>query len=70
MLHLIYSYDKPEVELTSEYLYAKRTQFTKRFVPGPTVGSYMAVEREAPTFRREMKVNDIDVIDCIIIPSS
>lgn len=60
---LIYSYDKPEVELTSEYLYAKRTQFTKRFVPGPTVGSYMAVEREAPTFRREIKVNNIDVIE-------
>lgn len=60
---LIYTYDKPEVELTSEYLYAKRTQFTKRFVPGPIVGSYMAVEREAPTFRREMKVNDIDIIE-------
>jgi hypothetical protein len=60
---LIYSYDKPEVELTSEYLYAKRTQFTKRFVPGPTDGSYMAVEREAPTFRREIKVNNINVIE-------
>lgn len=60
---LIYTYDKPEVELTSAYLYAKRTQFTKRFVPGPIVGSYMAVERDAPTFRREIKVNDIDVIE-------
>ena len=60
---LIYSYDKPEVELTSEYLFAKRTQFTKRFVPGPIVGSYMAVETETPTFRREIKINNIDVIE-------
>ncbi|MCK5169821.1 MAG: DUF4837 family protein [Bacteroidales bacterium] len=60
---LIYSYDKPEVELTSDYLFAKRTQFTKRFVPGPTDGSYMAVETDAPVFRREIKVNAIDVIE-------
>jgi hypothetical protein len=60
---LIYSYDKPEVELTSDYLFAKRTQFTKRFVPGPTVGSYMAVERKATTYRREIKINGIDIIE-------
>lgn len=60
---LIYSYDKPQVELTSDYLFAKRTQFTKKYVPGPTDGSYMAVETEASPFRREIKVNNIDVIE-------
>lgn len=60
---LIYSYDKPEVELTTDYLFAKRTQFTKRFVPGPIEGSYMTVERQTPAFRREIKVNGIDVIE-------
>lgn len=60
---LVYSYDKPTVDLTSDYLFAKRTQFTKKFVPGPTEGSYMAVETEATTFRREIKVNEIDVIE-------
>jgi hypothetical protein len=60
---LVYSYDKPEVNLTSDYLFAKRTQFTKKFVPGPTEGSYMAVETEAVPFRREIKVNEIDVIE-------
>jgi len=59
----IYSYDKPEVELTTDYLFAKRNQFTKKFVPGPDRGSYMAVESEAVPYRREMKVNDIDVIE-------
>ncbi len=60
---LVYSYDKPEVELTSDYLFAKRTQFTKKFIPGPTEGSYMAVETEAATFRREIEVNEIDVVE-------
>ncbi|MFC2096483.1 DUF4837 family protein [Bacteroidota bacterium] len=60
---LIYSYDKPEVDLTSDYLFSKRTQFTKQFVPGPTEGSYMAVETEAIPYRREINVNDIDVIE-------
>jgi hypothetical protein len=60
---LVYSYDKPDVELTTDYLFAKRTQFTKRFVPGPTDGSYMAVETEATPYRREITVNDINVIE-------
>jgi hypothetical protein len=60
---LVYSYDKPEVNLTSDYLFAKRTQFTKKFVPGPTEGSYMAVETQAVPFRREITVNEIDVIE-------
>jgi len=60
---LVYSYDKPDVELTTDYLFAKRTQFTKRFVPGPTDGSYMAVETEATPYRREIAVNDINVIE-------
>lgn len=60
---LVYSYDKPDVELTTDYLFAKRTQFTKRFIPGPTDGSYMAVETEAIPYRREIAVNDINVIE-------
>lgn len=60
---LIYSYEKPQVDLTTDYLFAKRTQFTKKYVPGPTDGSYMAVETEAKAFRREIKVNDINVIE-------
>lgn len=60
---LVYSYEKPDVELTTPYLFAKRTQFTERFVPGPTRGSYMAVERDFTPYRREIKVNDLDVIE-------
>lgn len=60
---LVYSYDKPEVNLTTDYLFAKRTQFTKKFIPGPTEGSYMAVETQAVPFRREITVNEIDVIE-------
>lgn len=60
---LIYSYDKPKVELTTDYLVAKRNQFTKRFVPGPSRGSYMVVETETNPYRREIEVNGIDVIE-------
>jgi Domain of unknown function (DUF4837) len=60
---LIYSYDKPEVELSTEYIFAKRTEFTKKFVPGEIKGSYMTVEREAIPYRREIEVNGINVIE-------
>ncbi len=60
---LVYAYDKPEVDLTTDYLFAKRNQFTKRYVPGPTQGSYMAVESETIPYRREISVNDIKVIE-------
>ena len=60
---LVYSYEKPDVELTTDYLFAKRTQFTKRFIPGPTDGSYMTVETEAIPYRREITVNDVDIIE-------
>ncbi len=60
---LIYSYEKPEVELTTSYLFAKRNQFTKSFVPGPTDNSYMAVEAEMTPYRREIPVNDLDIIE-------
>lgn len=60
---LIYSYDKPEVELTTDYLFAKRTQFTKQFVPGPADGSYMTVETDATPYRRKINVNGLDVIE-------
>ncbi|MFC2151500.1 DUF4837 family protein [Bacteroidota bacterium] len=60
---LVYSYDKPEVELTTDYLFDRRTQFTKQYVPGPDEGSYMAVEMEAIPYRREIQVNSIDLIE-------
>jgi hypothetical protein len=60
---LVYSYDKPEVELTTDFIFAKRNQFTKRFVPGAAKNSYMAVESQMIPFRREMKINGINVIE-------
>jgi len=60
---LIYEYDQPEVELTTDYLIAKRNEFTKKYVPGPNKGSYMAVEREVDTYRREIKVGGLEVIE-------
>lgn len=59
----IYTFDKPEGELTTDLLFENRNNFTKKFVPGPNQGSYMAVESEAVPYRREMKVNDIPVIE-------
>ncbi|MFO7842254.1 MAG: DUF4837 family protein [Bacteroidales bacterium] len=60
---LVYSYPIPEIELSTGLIFAKRDQFTKRFVPGPTRNSYMAVEHEADFLRREINVNGIDVIE-------
>ena len=60
---LIYSYDKPDEELTTDFIFAKRNQFTKQFVAGKIENSYMKVESEAITYRREIKVNDINVIE-------
>ncbi|MEA2105731.1 MAG: DUF4837 family protein [Bacteroidota bacterium] len=60
---LVYSYPTPEIELSAGLIFAKRNQFTKRFVPGPTRNSYMAVELDADFLRREIKVNDLDVIE-------
>ena len=59
----IYSYDKPEVELTTDYIFAKRNQFTKKYVPGPNANTYMVVESESVPYRREMKVNGLNVIE-------
>ncbi|HSH50900.1 MAG TPA: DUF4837 family protein [Bacteroidales bacterium] len=60
---LVYSYPIPEIKLSTGLIFAKRNQFTKRFVPGPTRNSFMAVEMEADFLRREIKVNDLDVIE-------
>jgi hypothetical protein len=60
---LVYSYPIPEIELSTGLIFAKRDQFTKRFVPGPSRNSYMAVEHEADYLRREINVNGIDVIE-------
>jgi len=60
---LVYSYDKPEVDLTTAFIFAKRNQFTKRFVPGAIKNSYMTTEDQMVPYRREMKINDINVIE-------
>ncbi len=59
----IYSFDKPDHQLTTDFLFEMRDQFTKKFVPGPNRGSYMAVETDAVPYRRELKVNELDVIE-------
>jgi hypothetical protein len=60
---LIFSYKRPQVDLTTPYLVAKRNEFTKRFVEGPNKGSYMTIESEMEPFRREIEVNKIKVIE-------
>lgn len=60
---LVYSYPVPEIELSPGLIFAKRDQFTKKFVPGPSRNSYMAVEHEVDFFQKEIKVNDLDVIE-------
>ena len=60
---LVYSYPIPEIELSTGLIFAKRNQFTKKFVPGPSRNSYMAVEQNADFVRREIKVNAINVIE-------
>jgi len=60
---LIYSYDKPSVELTTPYLIAKRNQFTKQFVEGANPKSYMTVEQEMEPYRREFELNKVKIIE-------
>jgi len=60
---LVYTYNKPEVELTTDFLFAKRTQFTKKFVPGSKRNTYMTVENEMVPYRREIMVNGVKVIE-------
>jgi hypothetical protein len=52
---LIYYYPYTDTNtFTTDYLIAKRNEFTKKFVPGPTRGSYMKTEPEYPPIFREM----------------
>ena len=60
---LIYSFNLPEVDLTTPYLVAKRNEFTKRFVAGPNTNSYMIVEQEMEPFRREIEVNNLKITE-------
>ena len=60
---LIYTYDKPEVELTTPFIMAKRNQVTKKYVPGPVANSYMAVENEMEPYRREIKMDGTNFIE-------
>ncbi len=54
----IYYYPYTDTNTFSpEYLVAKRDEFTKRFVPGPTRGSYMKTEPLFPPIFRELAKN-------------
>lgn len=59
----VYSFEKTDEELTTDYIFKKRNYFTKKYVPGPKDGSWMAVEEMATPFKREFSVNDIPVIE-------
>lgn len=60
---LIYSYNQSSDELTTDLIFKKRNEFTKKFVLGPNKNSYMAVETEAIPYRREIIVNDLNIIE-------
>ncbi|HAN17859.1 MAG: hypothetical protein A2X13_05645 [Bacteroidetes bacterium GWC2_33_15] len=60
---LIFSYDKPDVELTTPYIIAKRNQFTSQFVKGENPNSFMIVEQEVEPFRREIVINKLKVTE-------
>lgn len=60
---LIFTYKKPNVQLTTPYIIAKRNEFTKKFVSGENAGSFMTVETEMDPFRREIEVNGLKVIE-------
>jgi len=60
---LIFTYKRPQVDLTTPYLIAKQNEFTKRFVAGPNPNSFMTIESEMEPFRREVEVNKHKVIE-------
>jgi hypothetical protein len=60
---LVFTYERPSVDLTTPYLIAKRNEFTKKFVAGPNQNSYMTIESEMEPFRRELEVNNLKVIE-------
>ncbi len=60
---LVYSYPIPDLELSAGLFFAKRDQFTSKFVPGPSRNSYMVVERDADFIRKEIEVNGIEIIE-------
>lgn len=51
-----YPYTDPNT-FTPDYLVAKRDEFTRKFVSGPTTGSYMVTETDYPVIFREMVKN-------------
>jgi hypothetical protein len=60
---LIFSYKKPNVQITTPYIIAKRNEFTKRFVSGANAGSFMTVEPEMEPFTREIEINGLKVFE-------
>ena len=55
---LIYTYDFTDPNtLTKEFLINKRDSITKKFVPGPDKGSYMAAEKRVPIYFEELTIN-------------
>lgn len=61
---LIYHYPYTDTNtFTPEYLVEKRNEFTRKYVPGPTPGSYMKVEPEYPVIFREMSKNGTYLVE-------
>ncbi len=55
---MIYFYPYTDTNtFTPEYLVTKRDEFTRRYVPGPTPGSYMKTESGFPVIFREMLID-------------
>ncbi len=52
---LIYYYPYTDTNtFTADYLIARRNEFTRKYVPGPTRNSYMTIEPSYPVILREM----------------
>ncbi len=61
---LIYHYPYTDTNtFTADYLIRKRNEFTRKYVPGPTRGSYMKVESDYPVIFQEMAKNGSYVVE-------
>jgi hypothetical protein len=61
---LIYYYEYTDTNtFTSEYLVNKRNEFTRKYVPGPVVGSYMTIEPSYPVSFREYTRDNIYYVE-------
>ncbi len=60
---LVYSFDKSDEEITTDYIFQKRNYFTKKYIPGPKERTWMTVEDLAIPYTREITVNNIPVTE-------